>query len=145
MRSVNEVLHKLNFNHFENQSQLYLYGDSSINNSDNKEIILSTIKYIKETQRFATYCFASIPSPTPVTPPSVGFNFFFFSFASVCFVLKFSFCLSIIYCKGLGWPGLWLSFFAMPRPMLIIYLEKNPNIKIILKINIFFIKKGLPS
>ena len=52
--SVNEILHKVRLNHLENQSKLYLYGDSSMNNSDNKKIILSTIKYIKETQRFST-------------------------------------------------------------------------------------------
>ena len=50
--SVNEILHKFCLNHLENQSKLYLYGDSSINGSDNKTILLSTIKYIKETQRF---------------------------------------------------------------------------------------------
>ena len=54
MSSVNEILHKVRLNHLENQSKLYLYGDSSMNNSDNKKIILSTIKYIKETQRFST-------------------------------------------------------------------------------------------
>ena len=52
--SVNEILHKVRLNHLENQSKLYLYGDSSINNSDNKTILLSTMKYIKETQRFST-------------------------------------------------------------------------------------------
>ena len=46
MSSVNEILHKVRLNHLENQSKLYLYGDSSMNNSDNKKIILSTIKYI---------------------------------------------------------------------------------------------------
>ena len=52
--SVNEILLKVNLNHSENQSQLYLYGDPSITNSNNKNILLSTIKYIKETQRFST-------------------------------------------------------------------------------------------
>ena len=52
--SVNEILLKSNKNHFESRLQLYLYGDPSINNSDNKNIILSTIKFIKETQRFLT-------------------------------------------------------------------------------------------
>ena len=52
--SVNEILHKVGLNHLETQSQLYLYGDSTINNSDNKNIILATIKYIKETRRFST-------------------------------------------------------------------------------------------
>ena len=47
MTSVNEILHKVGLNHLENQSQLYLYGDSSINISDNKKIIFSAIKYIK--------------------------------------------------------------------------------------------------
>ena len=52
--SVNEILLKANKNHFESRLQLYLYGDPSINNSDNKNIILSTIKFIMETQRFLT-------------------------------------------------------------------------------------------
>ena len=47
-----EILNKVRLNYLENQSKLYLYGDSSMNNSDNKKIILSTIKYIKDTQRF---------------------------------------------------------------------------------------------
>ena len=54
LSSVNEILLKANKNHFESRLQLYLYGDPSINNSDNKNIILSTIKFIKETQRFLT-------------------------------------------------------------------------------------------
>ena len=29
--SVNEILHKINLNYLENQSQLYLYGDDVIN------------------------------------------------------------------------------------------------------------------
>ena len=52
--SVNGILHRVNLNRLENQSQLHLYGDSSINSSDNKIIILSTIKYMKETRRFST-------------------------------------------------------------------------------------------
>ena len=34
--SPSEILHKVRLNHLENQSKLYLYGDSSRNNSDNK-------------------------------------------------------------------------------------------------------------
>ena len=52
--SVNEILHKVSLNHLGNQSQLYLYGDPSINTSDNKIFILSTIKYIKESKRFSS-------------------------------------------------------------------------------------------
>ena len=35
-----------------NQPHLYLYGHQSLNDSENKKIILSTIKFIKDTQRF---------------------------------------------------------------------------------------------
>ena len=52
--SVKEILFKVNLIHLEDQSELYLYGDPSINNTDNKIILLSTIKYIMETQRFST-------------------------------------------------------------------------------------------
>ena len=52
MSSVNEILLQANKNNLESQLQLYLYGDPTINNSDNKNIILSTIKFIKETKRF---------------------------------------------------------------------------------------------
>ena len=51
---VNEILLKSNKNNLESRLQLYLYGDPSINNSDNKNIILPTIKFIKETHRFLT-------------------------------------------------------------------------------------------
>ena len=51
---VKEILLKVNLIHLEDHSNLYLYGDPSINYSDNKDIILATIKYIKDTQRFST-------------------------------------------------------------------------------------------
>ena len=50
---VNEILHTGSFNYLENQPQLCLYGDPSLNNSDNKKVILSTIMFIKETRRFS--------------------------------------------------------------------------------------------
>ena len=52
--SVKEILLKVNLIHLEDHSNLYLYGVPSINYSDNKKIILATIKYIKDTQRFST-------------------------------------------------------------------------------------------
>ena len=52
--SVNEILLKNNLNHFENRSQLYLYGHDSINFTDNRKILISTLKYIKDTRRFST-------------------------------------------------------------------------------------------
>jgi len=52
--SVIEILQKYNLNHLGNQSHLYLYGHQTINFADNRKILLSTIKYIKETRRFST-------------------------------------------------------------------------------------------
>ena len=52
--SVVNILQKNNQNHSGNQTQVYLYGHRSINPSDNKLILLATIKYIKDTQRFST-------------------------------------------------------------------------------------------
>ena len=52
--SVKEILLKVNLIHLEDQSNLYLNCDPSINYSDNKKIILATIKYIRDTQRFST-------------------------------------------------------------------------------------------
>lgn len=46
MTSVNEILQKNNLNHLENQLQLYLYGRDFMNYTDNRNILLSTIKYI---------------------------------------------------------------------------------------------------
>ena len=52
--SVIHILQKKNLNHLGNQSELYLYGHRSLNFSDNRNILLSTIKYIKDTCRFST-------------------------------------------------------------------------------------------
>ena len=52
--SVNEILLKNNLNNLENQTHLYLYGHDSINFTDNKKILISTLKYIKDTRRFST-------------------------------------------------------------------------------------------
>ena len=48
------ILQKYNLNHLGNQSHLYLYGHPTINLADDRKILLSTIKYIKETRRFST-------------------------------------------------------------------------------------------
>ena len=52
--SVIEILQKYNLNHLGNQSHLYLYGHQTINFDDNRKLLLSTIKYIKETRSFST-------------------------------------------------------------------------------------------
>ena len=49
------ILQKYNLNDLGNQSHLYLYGHRSITLADNKTILLSTIKYIKDTKRFTSY------------------------------------------------------------------------------------------
>ena len=54
MTSVNEILRKNNLNHLQNQLQLYLYGHPSIIYLDNRNILILTIKYKKETRRFFT-------------------------------------------------------------------------------------------
>ena len=51
--SVINILQKNNLNYLGNQSKLYLYGHPSINSTENRKIILSTIKYIKDTLRFS--------------------------------------------------------------------------------------------
>ena len=51
---IKAILLKGNLIHLEDHSKLYLYGDPSISNADNKLILLLTIKYITETQRFST-------------------------------------------------------------------------------------------
>ena len=52
--SVIQILQTNNLNHLSNQVSLYLYGHYSMSNIDNKLILVSTIKYIKDTQRFST-------------------------------------------------------------------------------------------
>ena len=52
--SVIDILQRNNLNRLGNQSQLYLYGHQSISFTDNRNILLSTIKYIKDTRRFST-------------------------------------------------------------------------------------------
>ena len=52
--SVINILQKNNLNYLGNQSKLYLYGHPSIISTDNRKIILSTIKYIKDTRRFSS-------------------------------------------------------------------------------------------
>ena len=54
LTSVNEILQKDNLNHLGNQLKLYIYGYVSINYVDNRDVLTSTLKYIKETPRSST-------------------------------------------------------------------------------------------
>ena len=52
--SVTGILQKYNLENLSQQSHLYLYGNKTISFIDNKQIILNTIKFIKETRRFTS-------------------------------------------------------------------------------------------
>ena len=49
---VSNILTEHSLNHLENNSDLYLYGHSSLINTTNASILKFTIEYIKETNRF---------------------------------------------------------------------------------------------
>ena len=53
MINVMTILRRYNLNDFGNQTQLYLYGHNDISDVDNRNIILATLKFIKETHRFS--------------------------------------------------------------------------------------------
>ena len=52
--SVIDILTRNNLNHLGNQPELYLYGHFSLDSIDSSQILLSTIKYIKDTKRFSS-------------------------------------------------------------------------------------------
>ena len=49
-----DILQRNNLNHLGNHPELYLYGHPSLDLFDNRQILLSTIKYVKDTKRFST-------------------------------------------------------------------------------------------
>ena len=51
---VNAILQSNNLNFDENQLNLFLYGHSTLNPSNNRKILLATVNYIKNTRRFST-------------------------------------------------------------------------------------------
>ena len=54
INSVSEVLQKHGLLHLAYKTDIYLYGHYSIDVLDNRNILLSTIKYLKDTKRFST-------------------------------------------------------------------------------------------
>ena len=54
IRSVNEILLMNNLPQFENQIRLLLYGHDHMKFSENKKILVATLKFIKDTHRFST-------------------------------------------------------------------------------------------
>jgi len=51
--NVIQILRNNNLNHLGNDIKIYLYGHYSMNDADNKSVLLSTVKYLKDTQRFS--------------------------------------------------------------------------------------------
>ena len=51
--AVIPILIRNNLNHLSDDENLYLYGNGSINDHDNRSILLATIKFIKDTNRFS--------------------------------------------------------------------------------------------
>ena len=52
--NVIDILQRKNLNHLRNHPELYLYGHPSLDLIVNRQILLSTIKYVKDTMRFST-------------------------------------------------------------------------------------------
>ena len=52
--NVIDILQRKNLSHLGKQPELYLYGHPSLNLIDNRQILLSTIKYVKDTTRIST-------------------------------------------------------------------------------------------
>ena len=52
--NIINILQRNNLNHLGNQPKLYLYGHPSLDFTDNRKVLLSTIKYIKDNKRFST-------------------------------------------------------------------------------------------
>ena len=52
--NVIDILQRKNLNQLGNQPELYLYRHPSLDLIDNRQILLSTIKYVKDTERFST-------------------------------------------------------------------------------------------
>ena len=50
--TVIDILSPQNLAHLSNNETLYLYGDENLSSSENRDILLATIEYIKETNRF---------------------------------------------------------------------------------------------
>ena len=51
---VIDILQRNNLNHLGKQLELYLYGHRSLDPIDNRNILLSTIEYIEDIQRFSS-------------------------------------------------------------------------------------------
>ena len=76
---VVEILIRNNLNHLLNDTKVYLYGNDILSDIDNKTILLSTIKFIKDTNRFSWISSLhtnTIPlsTPSPFWTPHPSYN-----------------------------------------------------------------------
>ena len=96
---------KNNLNHLGNQLKFYLYGHDSINYVNNKDILISTLKYIKETRRFSTYRLSTLES-FGCGWVGVRQPFYFCHFFSICmrvlYSLSFYLFFDVSCCNFLG-------------------------------------------
>ena len=79
---VHVILQKNNLNYFGNYAELYLYGNPSLNSSNNQEILSASIEFIISTNRFSIWVSGLLSSlPLPSFPSSLfplfAFNFLF--------------------------------------------------------------------
>ena len=47
------ILIRNNLNHLGNVENIYMYGNDSMNETDNRNVLLATIKFIKDSKRFS--------------------------------------------------------------------------------------------
>ena len=52
---VNEILRMNNLTFTGNFADLYLYGHPSLNHSENRKILIASVEYIKNTNRFKSH------------------------------------------------------------------------------------------
>ena len=83
---VNEILLKVNLSHLEDRSELYLYGDPSINGLDNKKIYFGHNKIHKGNSAFLHL---GLAPPPPFFPPVFGINV-------ICFLIII--CMCVLFC-----------------------------------------------
>ena len=62
---VIKILIENSLNHLGNSENLYLYGHQSLSDTENKDILLATLKFIKDSNRFSRWALPLSPLPSP--------------------------------------------------------------------------------
>ena len=120
IRTVNEIMNRTNLHNIREQYLLYLYGNYLLDDSDNKIILLATIKYIKDTKRFSWTKSVRCTS-------SILWAHHLILFFVNCIVLFFNFFHFVICkcCKFLGLPWCWTIFCFKPRQCFLSWKDKT--------------------